>query len=288
MYMNLSSIQLEAFYTLSQTQNFTLGAKRLGITQSALSQRIFNLEQELESTLFIRHRRGLQLTETGLSLLRYCQAKDSLEKEFLNGLKAPEGSGFGGQIRIGGFSSITHSILLPAISPILIDNPGVRLYLLTREVSELLPALNTGEVDFVILDRKVEKAGIVSVSLGEELNVLVERKGYEGPDIYLDHDEEDKTTESYFRLHRKKGKLDRHSLDDIHGILQGVELGLGRAVVPRHLIQGRKNLRILHPKTQLRVPLFLHYFEQSYYSQLHRQVESYLISNVSQLLRSQG
>lgn len=52
------------------------GTKALNITQSALPQRILNLESDLGSTLFIRESSGILLTELGQRMLRYCQMKD--------------------------------------------------------------------------------------------------------------------------------------------------------------------------------------------------------------------
>lgn len=43
----------------------------------ALSQRVLILEEELGTTLFIRDRAGLKLTDSALGLIRYCQMKNS-------------------------------------------------------------------------------------------------------------------------------------------------------------------------------------------------------------------
>src|SRR4051812_42865459 len=101
--MSLSSLQLDAFLTVAQTLNFTKAADQLHITQSALSQRIMKLEEELETSLFIRDRAGLKLTEAAQDLIRYCRCKNSLEDEFLSGLRD---ASLAGVIRIGGLSSL--------------------------------------------------------------------------------------------------------------------------------------------------------------------------------------
>ncbi|MCO4756243.1 MAG: LysR family transcriptional regulator, partial [Bacteriovoracaceae bacterium] len=45
--MSLSSLYLDAFYAVVQNGSFTNASKALAITQSALSQRVLNLENEL-------------------------------------------------------------------------------------------------------------------------------------------------------------------------------------------------------------------------------------------------
>ncbi len=58
------------FETAARYQSFTLAARELGVTQSAVSQQVRELERELGVTLFVRLPRGLQLTPEGLRLQR--------------------------------------------------------------------------------------------------------------------------------------------------------------------------------------------------------------------------
>src|SRR5690606_17166296 len=74
----------------------------LGLTQSALSQRILGLEDELETALFIRDGRSVKLTEAGERLLSFCHAGKSLEDEFLDSIKG-NGLALAGPIRIAGY-----------------------------------------------------------------------------------------------------------------------------------------------------------------------------------------
>lgn len=283
--MALSSSQLEAFYALAQTRNFTRAAERLRVTQSALSQRILNLESELETTLFIRDRAGILLTEPAQELLRYCQSKNALEGEFLSHLRAGKKGALAGWLRIAGFSSVMPSVILPALAPLLAENPDVRILVLVREIRDLPGLLQRGEADFIILDRAIEREDLVSHELGSERNVLVEKRGYSGPEIYLDHDEEDEVTLRYLKLARKRaGKIERRYLDDVHGILAGTRLGLGRAVVPLHLVRNDRELRVVDGATVLSAPIYLHYHAQPYYSRLHLAVSENLIRSCRKLL----
>lgn len=284
---SLSSGNLDAFYMTAQLGNFTKAANRLHITQSALSQRIINLEEELETTLFIRDRKGVRLTEAGQKLLQFCQQKDALEDQFFGELKLKPKNALSGMIRIGSFSSVMRSAIVPALVPLLQEHSQLKLSLLTKELGELPALLKKGEVDFLILNYKWEKEEIISISLGKEQNVLVEKRDYSGPEIFLDHDEEDETTLKYLRL-RGKGNthrlLNRRYMDDVYGIIDGVKLGLGRAIVPLHLIKNDKKIRILHPSHALHVPVFLHYYQQPFYTKLQEAVIQALTSECSRLL----
>jgi DNA-binding transcriptional LysR family regulator len=273
----MNSDFLDAFYTCIQTGNFTKAAKRLSITQSALSQRIKNLEEDLATTLLIRDRAGLKLTESGEVLLRYCKKKLQAESELMTELKpgrdAKKQSPLSGLIRIGGYSSVNRSKILPALSPLLKAYSELSIRMVTREVHELRPLLQSGEIDFMILDHEFKKDGVVSVKIGTEKNVLVQKRGYAGADIFLDHDEDDTTTLNYLKKKSSAG-IERRYLDDIDGVIDGVILGLGRAVVPLHLIETIKNIEIVDEERFVKNEIYLHYYEQSFYSRLHEAVVS--------------
>jgi LysR family transcriptional regulator, nitrogen assimilation regulatory protein len=82
--MNLN--QLETFVHVAEHGSFSKAALVLDVAQPALSRQVRALEVELREPLFLRHGRGVQLTETGRRLLEHChgilhllaQAKDDL------------------------------------------------------------------------------------------------------------------------------------------------------------------------------------------------------------------
>ena len=57
--------KLRIFHTAAEAGSFTHAAERLGMSQSAVSRQISALEASLGLKLFIRHARGLVLTEVG-------------------------------------------------------------------------------------------------------------------------------------------------------------------------------------------------------------------------------
>jgi len=67
----LDSRKLLAFTTLAKVGSFTLAARELFITQSAVSHAIKSLEMELECRLFDRLGRTVKLTPAGRQLLEH-------------------------------------------------------------------------------------------------------------------------------------------------------------------------------------------------------------------------
>lgn len=282
---SLSSLYLDAFVAVARTKNFSKAAEKLHITQSALSQRVINLERELESSLFIRDRAGILLTELGYDLLRYCQNKEVLENEFLSQLRPQKKAGIVGALRIGGFSSVMRSVVLPALSPLLRANPRIRLSLITRELRELPELLRRGEIAYMVLDHRLDRDDLESLQLGTERNLLVQSLRLDSNEIYLDHDEEDQVTRHYLKLTGQKAvKMKRRYLGDVYGLLEGVKQGVGKAVLPYHLVRGLSGLSVINPNIVLETPVVLHFYSQSHYTNLHQRVLESLRENCPKIL----
>ena len=65
-----STQSLRVFCKAAETLNFSQSAEELYLTQSAVSQQIKQLEEQLHTPLFVRHRRGLRLSEAGQHFLK--------------------------------------------------------------------------------------------------------------------------------------------------------------------------------------------------------------------------
>jgi DNA-binding transcriptional LysR family regulator len=284
--MSLSSQNLDAFAEVAKTGSFSRAASRLHITQSALSQRVLNLESDLSTTLIIRDPANLRLTPAGEELLRYHQAKTSLETETLARILGSM-SDIGGSVRIGSFSSLTRSVVMPAVSALVKSHQNIHVEILTREVGELRGALARNQVDFILTISEQQKQDIESEMVGFEENVLVESTKFKSvPDVYFDHDPEDETTTTFFRQQKINPGLTlrRAYLDEVYAIIDAVELGWGRAVLPKHLIRDRKNIRIVKDYRPIKSPIYLSRYRQNYYSKLHQMIWKNLIDNMPQHL----
>ena len=72
---------LSTFLEVVKTRHFGKAAENLYLTQSAVSARIKLLEEYFQTTLFIRHRNSIQLTQAGEKLLPFAhQLTDTLKE----------------------------------------------------------------------------------------------------------------------------------------------------------------------------------------------------------------
>ena len=283
--MKIPSHELAAFFEVAQTQSVTQAARNLFVTQSALSQRLQKLEESLESTLFVRDRKGLKLTESGHKLLRYSQSLRGLEEEVLQELKSNSHE-LAGIIRVAAFSSVLRSVLLPALSPFLKKNPKVNCEFQSYEVTELPSVLERGEADLVVADYRFQKNHLEEIFMGHEEYVVIESRKIPCPeDLYLDQSLQDSATETFFATQKNAPKAYRRTfMGDVYGILDGVEHGLGRAVMSKHLLIDRKNLKTIPTFKSYKKEIVLHHFKRPFYPKLFLKTVDELKSKCQELL----
>jgi DNA-binding transcriptional LysR family regulator len=74
-----------------ETGSFTKAAKELGYTQSAISQIVHSLEEELSTKLIMRSRKGITLTPDGEEFLPYIKNVYYAHRELMEKHKEMQG-----------------------------------------------------------------------------------------------------------------------------------------------------------------------------------------------------
>lgn len=140
---------LDLLRVLADTHNMTHAAKRLYMTQSALSKRIKQLEQELDVVLLYRSRNGVHFTPAGEALLAYEKTAtaqmEQLHRE-LSFLRQHDG----GIIRLGAVPVYALRRLPDVLFAYTKGAPKVRVQLVTGTNSELHQHMLDGTIDFAV------------------------------------------------------------------------------------------------------------------------------------------
>ena len=143
--------QYLALLRVLECNSFSDAARVMGYTQSAVSQMIKALEEELGVTLLLRSRTGVTLTREGELLLPYIRdvanAHRMLSEQAANfhGLQS-------GTIRIGTFTSVSSRLLPPVMKAFKEAHPNLRFELHQGVYSEIEEWVRTGVVDFGFTD----------------------------------------------------------------------------------------------------------------------------------------
>lgn len=114
--------ELNYFLTLAQTQSFVKARQLLGISSSALSHSMKNLETRLNLRLLNRTTRNMSLTEAGQQLFPLYQAINYEIDALGDFLDTPSGL-----IRINAPAVAAEAVLYPKLKPILNQYPKIRL-----------------------------------------------------------------------------------------------------------------------------------------------------------------
>ena len=114
--------ELNYFLTLAQTQSFVKAGQLLGISSSALSHSMKNLETRLNLRLLNRTTRNMSLTEAGQQLFPLYQAINYEVDALGDFLDTPSGL-----IRINAPAVAAEAVLYPKLKPILNQYPKIRL-----------------------------------------------------------------------------------------------------------------------------------------------------------------
>lgn len=156
--MNSENLNLYyIFYITALNGNISNAAKKIYISQPAVSKAISKLEGNLEVTLFTRSSRGVKLTQEGELL--FAQLKDafhSIEKGEED-LKKSLQLGMG-KLSIGVSTTLCKYVLLPTLPRFIQENPYVKLSISCQSTNNTLAALEREELDIGLVGEP-EKSG---------------------------------------------------------------------------------------------------------------------------------
>ena len=121
---NLEFRHLNYFQVVAEELHFSNAAKKLFITQPALSRQIKQLEKILNTTLLKRDKRNVELTKAGMYLLEEAEFLSN-HIEYLKKNIQHIQSGGAGELRIGFVGSAMNSVIPGLIASIQEKIPGM-------------------------------------------------------------------------------------------------------------------------------------------------------------------
>ncbi len=169
---------LEYFLAVAEERNFTRGAQRAGIVQSAASAAVHRLERDLGQRLLDRGTRGVELTDAGRLVLGRARTLLAQARAVRDDLDALAG-GLRGSVTLGTVLS-TGELDLPAILTGFHHlHPGisVRLRLSAGPENQHLQRVLDGEFDLSLVPQPDQPpAGVTITSVAQMRLVLVCRR----------------------------------------------------------------------------------------------------------------
>lgn len=122
--MNLT--QLKYFAAIARNRSFSRAASELHVAQPALSRHVRDLETELDGALFVRHQKGVELTELGRLMLERAeyqlQSFQQMREDIIARSVTPSGL-----LRIGCPPALTKSLLAGPVLTLLRTYPKISI-----------------------------------------------------------------------------------------------------------------------------------------------------------------
>lgn len=147
--------KLELFDAVVRAGSFTGAAERLLMSQPAVSQHMQELEAALGAALFVRGRRGVGLTEAGVTLHEYTQRILALVAEAeatvtdLRGLRS-------GQVQIGASPGAAIYLLPEIVQEFRSGAPALSVAVRTATTPQLIDEVRRGRLDVAVIEGEID------------------------------------------------------------------------------------------------------------------------------------
>lgn len=154
--------QLKAFLAIAEAKTFTAGARRVNVTQAAISMQIRQLEDEVGLQLFTRTPRRVILTEAGEMLLE--RARKILREHDTAVAEIAELAGAEyGRLRIGSASAMFATAQLPSILQNLKGTfPHAEITVSSGTSQILVDKILHGDVDIAFVSLPVDNSHVTT------------------------------------------------------------------------------------------------------------------------------
>lgn len=233
--------ELKTFVTVARHGSFAAAGQVIGLTPSAISAQIRNLERELGMRLFDRTGRTALLNMNGKKALALAE---EMLATFSRMAEVGDGATIRGELKVGAIATVQTGILPGALVSLQRQAPDLKIHLVPGVSLTLLNQVDSGEVDLALLVKppfSLQK-DLHSEDLAQEEFVLITPHRITSDDpveILSDHPfiRYDRTSFAgrlVARFLQQQG-IDPDQileLDEIEAIVRMVEGGLGVSIVP--------------------------------------------------------
>jgi DNA-binding transcriptional LysR family regulator len=239
--------KLRAFKVIAEARTMHEAAKKLHLTQPALTKTIQNLEAALGKNLLSRGRHGVQPTEAGKILLDFATATLKNLEDLEYRIAHPSEQ-LAGHIRIGAFASLAEYLWPNFIPAFRKEAPALRLSVFTSDPIDHVRSLEREDIDILVDAEPRLSDQLISWDLysdrfnfymrGHTVKSLNPETIGDLPLIYSPgaYDQDGKKIAQHLEENGYFFK-ERIELDSFMAVLAFAKKGLGLAVLPNRLAE---------------------------------------------------
>ena len=248
--------QLDHFVAVAEEGHFTRAASRCRMSQSALSASIRSLERELDSRLFVRTTRKVELTEAGRVLLEEARRTLAAAASARESVLAVQGL-LRGSLRVGGIPTpglLDQAALLASFRD---HHPAVDIRYVRDTSTALIPEIEAGRLDIALVSLPQQlPEPVLAIPLSTQPLMFVARPGHQlaarkqvtlaslAEQDFVGPPKGSTGYEAVDRVLAGTGKERRVRFEavDVLTILDFVAHGLGFTLLPEYLATSRPDL----------------------------------------------
>ncbi|GAA4842307.1 LysR family transcriptional regulator [Algivirga pacifica] len=143
--------KIQIFQIVAKHLSFTKAAEQLYLSQPAISKAIKTLEQEFNTTLFIRKRNGIELTDEGKSFLVYVDKLLAVYAEMEEAFTHKKET-FPELIKLGVSTTLSNYIIPKVIAKFNQQFPKTRFHIIDGNTEEIQELILSGDIDLAITE----------------------------------------------------------------------------------------------------------------------------------------
>jgi len=169
--------QMEYVVAVAEHRQFSEAARRLAVSQPALSKQIKEVEESLGVAIFERARPRLLITADGKRVVEQCR-RVLREAEELAAIARAMGGPLERRLELGVIPTIAPFMLPSLMDALKAQHPRLEIVLHEGLTDDLVLQARQGELDLLLLALPVDDEGLDGVALFEEPFVLVAPRGH--------------------------------------------------------------------------------------------------------------
>ena len=269
---NLS--QYRIFYAVAKAGNISRAAKELYISQPAISKSISKLEDSLNTVLFTRNSRGVQLTDEGQVLFEH--TRDAFEELAKGEQELKRIREFNmGHIRIGVSNTLCRFIMVKYLKGFIEQYPHIKITIESQPTTQTLSMLEQQRIDIGLVVEQKSAKSMNFIPVMDIEDIFVATPSYL-ENLRLREGADTDVFQSGNLMLLDKNNITRHYIDDYMAVneivannllevttmdllIEFARIGLGIACIPDYCLKHEsKDLFILKtleplPRRQLAV-----------------------------------
>ncbi|ADL02918.1 LysR family transcriptional regulator [Lacrimispora saccharolytica] len=234
----MESLELRIFREVAYEKSVSRAAEKMGYVQSNVTAHIHNLEEELGTELFIRHSKGVSLTDDGKQLLSYADQVisllDNAKNSFIKSLPT---------LRIGATQTLSAHRLPLWLSVFKKQYPQVNLSVFTDTQINLIQSVADGDLDCAFVNSEFNHPRLESVFSFQEELVFITPQNMKVGDIPYQPIVVTNICGCPYRnlletwvIRNTNRQPDIIQYDTVEGIIKAVSLGMGISLLPQNVL----------------------------------------------------